>query len=80
MYLTLGDGTKVPVHSVGIMKLYFKSKVLILTNCLYVPNIRRELISVTHLGKCGYTSILRDMAVIKKNRLFFCFGIILDGL
>jgi transposase InsO family protein len=80
MYLTLGDGTRVPVHSIGIMKLYFNSKVLILTDCLHVPNIRRNLISVTHLGKCGYTSILRDIAVIKKNRLFICSGVIVDGL
>jgi hypothetical protein len=59
MYLTLGDGTKVPVHSIGIVKLCFNSKFLILSNCLYVPNIRRNLIFATYLGKHEYSIILR---------------------
>jgi hypothetical protein len=47
MHLTVRDGTMVSVHSIGIIELYFESRVLILTNYLYVPNIRRNLISVT---------------------------------
>jgi len=58
----------VPVHSIGIVKLYFESRVLILTNCLYVPNIRRNLIYVTFLSKCGYISILRDRVRGENNR------------
>jgi hypothetical protein len=80
MSVTLGDGTRVSVHSIGIVELYFNSRVLILTDCLYVPEIRRNLISVTFLGKCGYTSILRDTTVIKKGRTFICSGMIVDGL
>jgi hypothetical protein len=37
MYLTLGDGTMVPVHSIGIVELYFESRVLILTNIYMYP-------------------------------------------
>jgi hypothetical protein len=38
------------------------------------------LIIVTRLGKCGYTSILRDKVIIKKGNLFICSDIIIDGL
>jgi hypothetical protein len=70
----------VPVHYIGIVELYFVSKVLFLSNCLFVPNICRNLIYVTCLGKCGYTSILRDTVIIKKANLFISFGIIIDDL
>jgi hypothetical protein len=80
MHLTLGDGTMVHAHSIGIVELYFESRVLILTNCLFVPNIHRNLISVTFLGKCGYTSILRYTMIIKKGNLIICSSIIIDGL
>ena len=33
----------------------------ILEDCLYVPNIRRNLISTTYLGKHGYCVILKTM-------------------
>jgi hypothetical protein len=45
-----------------------------------VPEIRRNLIYVTFLGECGYTSILKDTLVIKKGRTFICYGMIIDGL
>jgi hypothetical protein len=80
MYLTMGDGTRIPVNSVGIMRLYFNSRVLILSDCLDVPNICMNLISVTFFGKCGYTFILRDTTLIKKDKLFIYSSIITNGL
>ena len=47
---------------------------------LYVPNVRRNLISATYLGKHGYHVILKDNVVIKKGRMFICSGNIVDGL
>lgn len=38
------------------------------------------MISVTHFGKCGYTSILKNIVVIKNSKLFICFGSIIDGV
>jgi hypothetical protein len=32
------------------------------------------------MGKCGYTSILRDTLIIRKGNLFIYYGIIVDGL
>ena len=80
MFLTLADGSKIPVVAVGVFNLCFKSRVLILKDCLYVPNIRRNLISATYLGNHGYCVILKDNVVIKKDKVFICFGNVVDGL
>jgi hypothetical protein len=80
MHLMLGDGTMVLVQSIGTIELHFESRILILTNCLCVPNMHRNLISVTFLGKCGYTFDLRGTMIIKKGNLFICSSIIVDGL
>ena len=58
----------------------FGSRVLILKDCFYVPNVRRNLISATYLGKHGYCVILKDNVVIKKDKIFICSGNIVDGL
>ena len=49
-------------------------------DCLYVPNVRRDLIFVTYLGKHGYCVILKDNVVIKKDKVLICFGNIVEGL
>ena len=51
LFLTLVDGSRIPVVAVGVVNLCFESKVLILEVCLYVPNVHRNLISTTYLGK-----------------------------
>ena len=63
-----------------MFNLYFKSRVLILEDCLYVPNVHRNLISATYLGKHGYCVILKDNVVIKKGKVFICSGNIVDDL
>ena len=72
LFLTLADGSKIPVVAVGVYNLYFKSRVLILEDCLYVPNVCRNLISATYLGKLGYSVILKDNVVIKNGKMFIC--------
>ena len=49
-------------------------------DCLYVPNVHRNLIPTTYLGKHGYCVILKDNVVIKKDKVFIYFGNIVDGL
>ena len=80
MFLTLADRSRIPVVAIGVFNLCFKSRVLILEDCLYVPNVRRNLISTTYLGKHGYYVILNDNVVIKKDKLFICSGNIVEGL
>ena len=80
MFLTLADGSRIPVVVVGVFNLCFDSKVLILEDYLYVPYVRRNLISATYLGKHGYCVILKDNIVIKKDKVFIYSHNIVDGL
>ena len=80
MFLTLANGSRIPIVVVGVFNLCFDSQVLILEDCLYVPNVRRNLISTTYLGKLGYCVILKDNVVIKNGKVFICSGNIVDGL
>ena len=77
MFLTLADGSRTSIVAVGVFNLCFESRVLILVDCLYVPNIRRNLIFATYLGKHGYCVMLKDNVVIKKDKVFICFLAIL---
>ena len=80
MFLTLANGSIIPVVVVGVFNLCFESKVLLLEDCLYVLNVRRNLISTTYLGKHGYCVIPKDNVVIKKDKVFICSRNIVDGL
>ena len=80
LFLTLADGSRIPIIVVGLFNLCVKSKILILENCFYVPNVRRNLISANYLGKHGYCVILKDNVVIKKDKVFICSSNIMDGL
>ena len=51
MFLTLAKGSKIPIVAIGVFNFCFSSRVLILEDCLYVPNVCRNLISVTYLGR-----------------------------
>ena len=79
-FLTLADQSRIPVVAVGVFNLCFSSRVLILKDYLYVPNVRRNLISATYLGKHGYYVILKYNVVIKKDKMFICSGNIVDSL
>ena len=80
MFLTLVDGSKIPVVAIGVFNLCFESRVLILKDSLYVPNVHRNLISATYLGKHGYRVILKDNIVIKKDKMFIYSFNIINGL
>ena len=80
LFLTLADGSKIPIVAFGVFNLYFDSRVLILEDYLYVPNVRRNLISTTYLGKHGYCVVLKDNVLIKKDKVFICSSNIVDGL
>ena len=80
LFLTLANRSRIPVVAVGVFNLCFDSRVLILEDCLYIPNVRRNLISTTYFGKYGYCVILKDNVVIKKDKVFIYFGNIVDGL
>ncbi|RVW98285.1 Retrovirus-related Pol polyprotein from transposon TNT 1-94 [Vitis vinifera] len=81
----LGDGTEVAVLAVGNIALNFKNnRTLILKNVLYVPSIRRNLISVSSLSKNGYSVCFNEFydgsVVIKFREQMICSGSLIDGL
>ena len=73
-------GSRIPVVAIRVFNLCFRSRVLIFKDCLYVPNVRKNLISAIYLGKHGYCVILKDNVVIKKDKVFICSGNIVDDL
>ena len=80
MFLTLANESKIPIVAFGVFNLCFGYKFLILEDCLYVPNVRRNLIFATYLDRHGYCVTLKDNVVIKQDKVFICSGNIVDGL
>ena len=80
MFLTLANESKIPVAAFGVFNLCFGSKVLILEDYLYVPNVHRNLIFATYLDRHGYCVTVKDNVVIKKDEVFIYFGNIVDGV
>lgn len=81
----LGDGTEVAVLAIGNVSLNFENKrTLVLKDVLYVPSIRRNLISVSSLSKNGYSVCFNefydDSVVIKFRKQMICSGSMIDDL
>ena len=75
--LTLGSSATVSTVAVavGVVILVFLSnKILVLTDVLYVPSIRRNLISVYSLVNNGYSFHFGTEVSIKRNGSFICSG------
>ena len=55
--------------AVGVVTLHFEGgKFLVLDDCLYVPEVRRNLVSVSCLSCNGYSSIFnKNLVFIKFN-------------
>ena len=79
--LSLGSEAKVLAVAVGVVRLVFQNnKVLVLNNALYIPTIRRNLISVPSLSMLGYTCSFGKNVVIKINGSFIYSGNLSNGL
>ena len=69
IYLLMGDTSRVVAVAVGVVTLHFEGdKVLVLDDCLYVLDVRRNLVSVFCLSCNGYSS------VFNKNYIFIKFN------
>ena len=56
----IGQGTNASINSVGIgnIELVTKGNKIVLENCLYIPNFRYNLISISQLDQLGYKIII----------------------
>ena len=66
----------------GVVTLHFEGdKVLVLDDCLYVPDVRRNLVSVSCLSCNGYSSVFnKNYDFIKFNDDIICRGMLCDNL
>ena len=80
--LLMGDTSCVTAVAMGVVTLYFEGgKFFILDVCLYVPEVRRNLVSVFCLSCNGYSSVFNKNSVfVKYNNDIICRGMLQDNL
>ncbi|GJX01343.1 zinc finger, CCHC-type containing protein [Tanacetum coccineum] len=80
--LYMGDEHFAPVHGKGNVSLEFSSgKTITLFNVLYVPKLRKNLVSGPVLNKCGYKQVYEsDKYILSKSGVFVRFGYYNNGM
>ena len=79
--LRLGNGTLVSASAVGDIRVYFDSRRhLDLIDVYYVPQFKRNLISVSFFNKFGYSVTFNKVFIISKNDKIICEGTLENGL
>ena len=79
--MTLASNATISAVAIGVVILEFQNnRKLVLADVLYVPNSRRNLISISKLINNGFTVSFTNEVIIKRNNLFICFGVETDGL
>ena len=79
--MTLASNATISMVAIGVVVLEFQNKrTLVLPDVLYVPNSRRNLISVSKLINNGFTISFANEVMIKRKNLFIYFGDETNGL
>ncbi|GJW78374.1 zinc finger, CCHC-type containing protein [Tanacetum coccineum] len=80
--LYMGDEHFAPIHGKGSVALEFSSgKIVTLFNVLYVPKLRKNLVSGPVLNKCGYKQVYEsDKYILSKCGVFVGFGYYNNGM
>ncbi|GJY08580.1 zinc finger, CCHC-type containing protein [Tanacetum coccineum] len=80
--LYMGDEHFAPVHGKRSVALEFSSrKTVTLFNVLYVPKLRKNLVSGPVLNKCGYKQVYEsDKYILSKSGVFVGFGYYNNGM
>ena len=78
IYLWLGDTSNVAAVIVGVVSLHFVGgKFLVLEDCLYIPNVRRNLISVFYFLCNGFSAIFnKNFVSVKYDADEICCGML----
>ena len=82
IYLLMGDTSRVAAVVVRVVTLHFGGgKKLVLSDCLYVPGVRRNLVSVSCLSCNRYSSLFNKYFIfIKYKNDVICRGMLSDNL
>ena len=68
MILKIGTSATIAATAIGSFYLELSSsRTLVLDDCLYVPEVRRSLVSVSKLGCSGYSFLFTSKLVVKFN-------------
>ncbi|GJX25763.1 hypothetical protein Tco_0232059 [Tanacetum coccineum] len=80
-FVKMGNVATEPIKGIGRVLLTFTSrKTLCLDNVLYVPGIRKNLVSEIVLNKCGYKQVLEsDKYILSRHGSFVGFGYVCNG-
>ncbi|GJZ05277.1 zinc finger, CCHC-type containing protein [Tanacetum coccineum] len=80
--LYMGDDHFAPVHGKGSVTLEFSfGKTITWFNVLYVPKLRKNLVSGPMLNKCGYKQVYdSDNYILSKSGVFVGFGYYNNGI
>ena len=78
----MGDTSRMAAVAVGVVTLHFEGgKKLVLSDCLYVSGVRRNLVSVSCLSYNGYSSLFnKDYVFVKYGDDVICHGMLSDNL
>nr|KAJ0226961.1 hypothetical protein LSAT_V11C100031640 [Lactuca sativa] len=78
----MGNVATEPIKGIGSILLTFTSrKCLCLNNVLYVPGIRKNIVSEIVLNNCGYKQVLEnDKYILSRHDSFMGFGYICNGM
>ena len=78
----MGNVATEPIKGIGRVVIYFTSgKCLCLDNVLYVPGIRKNLLSEIVLNKCGYKQVLEsDKYILSRHGTFVGFGYVCNEM
>ena len=73
-YLKLGNGELISVKAIGLVVLFFENnKTLCLEDCLFVPDFKRNLVSVSCLVEHGLTLQFNSLVSIRSKSFFYLF-------
>ena len=79
--LRLGTSQIVSAIAIGSVALFFNNnRTLYLKDCLYVPDLKRNLVSVSCLDQQGYSINFDSSSFIIRNKSTICSGSLIDGL
>ncbi|XP_074352399.1 uncharacterized protein LOC141691567 [Apium graveolens] len=80
--LKMGNVATEPIKGLGNVKLVFTSgKYVLLNNVLYIPGIRKNLLSGVVLNNCGYKQVSEsDKYILSKHGTFVGFGYLCNDM
>ena len=78
----MGDTSRVAAVAVRVVTLHFEGgKFLVLSDCLCIPSVRRNLVLVFCLSCNGYSSVFnKNLVFVKYNNDIICRGMLQGNL